>query len=106
MRRKIHGRMSREISKSLGFEVAEGDVDVGKTGIEDSTPIVALAAGAAARFRSTLALDATGGIGQSVQPGDRDTFAADLALAVAASFDANKRPLDVGELAAFDFGEL
>src|SRR5437764_515232 len=96
----------RRNSKTLRFEVAERDVDVRKTGVEDPAPIASTAAGAAAGFGGPLAFDAACGVGQGVEASDRDAFAADLALAVGASLNPNQSPLDIRELAAFDFGQL
>src|SRR3954463_14764035 len=92
--RKIHQQIrlthlqadGRAISKSLGFQVAERDVDISKTGVEHAAPVAGATAGTAAGFRGPLAFDATCGVGQGVEASDWNAFAADLALAVSASF--------------------
>ena len=90
----------------LGFQVAERDVGVAVAGVEDTAPVAAAAAGAAAGFGRTLAFDAAGGVGQGVEASQRDSLVTDFAFAIIASFDTHERPLDVGQFAAFDFGQL
>src|SRR6188472_2582242 len=54
------GAAKPQAAGRLGFQVAERDIDVGKTRVQDTAPIAAAAARAAIGFGSPLALDAAG----------------------------------------------
>src|SRR4029079_18013125 len=105
-RRLPPGAVAKAATFSLRLQVAERDVGVGETGVEDAAPIAGAAARSAAGFGSALAFDAAGGVGQGVQAGDRDFVPAAFAFAVAAILDPDEGSFDAGQFAAFDFREL
>src|SRR5688500_15489110 len=89
----------------VDFHIVHRDVALAR-GIENAAPVGCAAGDLAVLLGFALAADAHRGVGQGLQAGQRNAFAAAFAVAIFAAAHPFERSLDVGQLAAFHFGQL